>query len=296
MELAVHLRDVSQTKELGNISRHAKSLYDPASVNEEDWAKAPLPSLSRIYIGDEFCSHRLPLQSELYALYQFAQKEGLSVTLLIPVLTDAELERHSPVFDCLNDIDPRAEVVCNDWGSLCLLKELYPHFRLAAGRTLNKGFKDPRLLEPGHIASFSDETRALLRESTSDQAAFQEKLLHMGVSRLEKDLLPYGEHWSNGSEPKLNVSTYFPYGYITTGRVCLAASFTQPTEQKFTPPHRCARSCNGSAFELKGEASRFRIMLSGNTAFYLYDIDMIGSLLKTAGNGKVRLVYQGYAV
>jgi len=296
MELAVHLRGPEPQEDLSNLAQHLANYYDATLLSKENWFKNFPSTVNRIYIGDEFCSHRLPSLSELKALYQFAEKRGLGVTLLTPVLTDEGLSKHASLFDYLSERDPAAEVVVSDWGSLFFIKERYSHFQVAAGRLLNKGFKDPRLADPEKTASFSSEARALLYESTFDQRAFQEKLARLGIARIEKDLLPHGAFPGKDSSPPLKVSVYFPFGYITTGRVCWMASALQAVEEKFTPPRFCSRPCNDSTVELKGGAFALPLIQSGNTVFYRYRLSVVGSLFEAAQRKNVRLIYQGFAL
>ncbi|UCF56808.1 MAG: hypothetical protein JSW15_12185 [Deltaproteobacteria bacterium] len=295
MELAFHLRDPGQVEKLNEFPRHLLDFYDGVSLREKDWIEGIPQSLDRIYIGDEFCFNRLPSLGELDRLYQFAEKKGLGVTFLTPPLTDEGLERSTPLLDYLKERDPRTEVVVNDWGVLSFLNERYPLFQLAIGRLLNKGFKDPRLLDANEASLFSEETEELLNNSTFDSVDFQEKMLELKVTRLERDLLPYGEHKIE-SHPQLETSIYFPFGYITTGRVCWIASFKQSAKEKFAPLMRCARFCNALTLKLNSDKFSFQLFQGGNTVFYLYTPSMLDSLIKGAKRKNFRLVYQGLAI
>lgn len=295
MELALHLRSLAQEEALGSFPQHLATFYGSIFPGNERLGENIARSFARIYLGDEFCPHRLPSLSDLKAFYQCAEKKGVGVTLLTPVFTNEGWKWYTPIFEYLYSKDPMAEVVVNDWGTICFLKERYPHLQLAAGRLFNKGFKDPRLSWPDKTASFSGETKALLHGSTFDFRTVQEKMMALGVTRLERDLLPYGTLRVDTASP-LNQSIYFPFGYITTGRVCWIASFTQPAKQKFIPLHQCAQLCSMSVLELKSQDAAFPIIQSGNTIFYRYTPLMVASLFKTAKRKKVRLVYQGFAI
>ena len=295
MELACHIRDVGQLKKLDEIPGHLINLYGQNALGEEDRIEEIPGSFDRVYIGDEFCINRLPSLPELEVLYQFVEKKGLGVTFLTPYLTDEGLERCSPLFDYLKKRDPRAEVVVSDWGSLFFFREKYPLFQLAVGRLLDKGFKDPRLLDADKASLFSRETSDLLNKGTFDAIEFQEKMLKLGVSRVERDLFPYGGHDSKSSST-LKTSFYFPFGYITTGRVCWLASFRQPDNKKFAISKGCDRICNTLTLKLSTEKSSFQLIQGGNTVFYLYTQAMLGSLMERAKRENLRLVYQGVAL
>jgi hypothetical protein len=74
MELAVHIRRLEQKDEIRKVHEHVVSLYDGAAIDAGGWSNELPQSCNRIYIGDEFCSNRLPLLDELEALLQFAKE------------------------------------------------------------------------------------------------------------------------------------------------------------------------------------------------------------------------------
>jgi hypothetical protein len=197
--------------------------------------------------------------------------------------------------DVLKDRDPRAEVVVNDWGFLLYLKEKYPLFRLSVGRLLNKGFKDPRLMDSDKASKFSAETVELFSTCTFDSSEFLAKMRELNVTRLERDLLPYGE-----SEIRcrggLAASVYFPFGYITTGRVCWMKSFHGSAGRKYSISNGCHRSCNNISLKLSHANANMKLFQAGNTIFYLYAPSKLAALTKQARIQNLRLVYQGLMV
>ena len=290
MELAIHLRspEIGVEANLRPAQLAAKYL-EPFYGEDLHWM--PPPSLHRIYIGDEFCPHRLPGPAELEAYCTLSKALEVPLTLVSPVLTDDELDRCTPLFDALADRVPQAEVVVNDWGVLSLLRARYPSFRLAAGRVLNKGFKDPRLDLRNEALAADDALKQMIEGTTFTRTEFQSLAQRMGIERLETDLLPYGD-------PKIEAcpfqrSIYFPFGYITSGRICWIASFGQPASRKFVPLKSCRGPCRQLTLELHGSGFQFRVFQNGNTIFYLYTRAMMRDLLERASDGSIRLVLQG---
>lgn len=269
METALHLRHLDQ---------------------EEDWPgiSGSLMMFQRIYIGDEFCSNRLPSLTEMKHFSQFAQERNLGITLLTPVLTDDGIEKCSPLFDYLKKRHSEAEVVVNDLGVLFYLKREYPQFYLSAGRLFNKGVKDPRLPD-------SREAKELLSDSTFDQPCFQEKMAELSVTRLERDIMPYSNGIGKTPDFGLKTSVYFPFGYVTTGRICWTASFRQPSEQRFVPPGVCSMPCNTMTLKLEDRRFYLPVIQNGNTLFYVYTRAMLSSLMEEAEHKDLRLVWQGAA-
>lgn len=293
MSLACHIRHIGQLERLSEVPVHLMTFY--ATDGSEKAPRGTCASIgpcTRIYVGDEFCVARMPSLAALKRFAESASAMGLSLTLLTPVMTDVDIPRIVPLFDYLNACHPGAEVVFNDWGVMGLLRSGHPALTLAAGRLLNKGFKDPRL-KPGATAIEDDKAGPdeLLNGSTFDGRWIQDHLVALGIQRCEQDLLPFK------SDPTLKTSDletaiYFPFGYITSGRTCWIASFDQPANEQFIPPARCSRPCRHATLELKSDRFSFRIFQSGNTIFYLYPQKDLDRLLQTAAKNGTRLIYQ----
>jgi hypothetical protein len=295
MELAVHIRQPDQLNELDQIPDRVLDLYDDLEPEARDWVRSIPEQVDRVYVGDEFCVHRMPEPDVLEEITRWSGRKGWPVTLLTPPSTDEGLEICSRLFRLLEREIPGAEVVVNDWGSLCLLKEKYPSLPASAGRLLNKGFKDPRFACPGRTVEISEDVRELLNGCSFDTPSFQNKLREMAVRRVERDLLPYGEpDTKNRNGP--GTSVYFPFGYVSTGRVCWVASFKAIVARKFRPLDACHGPCNGLLLEMGGGHSDFRLFEGGNTVFYLYPPSLIGSFRTDTTYEEVRLVCQALAI
>ena len=297
MSLACHIRHLRQLERLAEVPEHLMSFYatdapGPTTRRPE----ALMEPCTRIYVGDEFCAARMPSLPVLKKLAEAASAMEIALTLLTPVMTDADIPGVTPLFAYLNECWPGAEVVFNDWGVMGWLTSDYPALKLSAGRVLNKGFKDPRLKpDPANAEEDRDGPDALLDWSTFDGQWIQDHLQALDISRWEKDLLPYQatDAWrSNGFQTTI----YFPFGYVTSGRTCWIASFDQPPGKQFIPPDRCSRPCHQAMLELKSDAFAFRIFQSGNTIFYLYPRQRLDRLLQMVPEQGARLVYQGFGI
>jgi len=291
MKLGIHIRNLDHATAICDLPEHLAMLY----AQKEDWSALVPPDSLRIYVGDEFCIHRLPRLNELDVLVQLAIEKQWAVTFLTPPLSDQGLENCARLFDYLQQTVPQTEVVVNDWGVLLFLKENYPSFRLSVGRLLNKGFKDPRQSDATSASRFSAETAALFNHSTFDFPRFQQTLLALDMRRIERDVLPY-EDIRMESLKGLSTSIYFPYGYITTGRICWIASFNEPERKKFSLSDGCQRRCNRMSLRLKHDRMPKPLYQSGNTVFYLYPPSKLRYLVSTANQNKIRLVYQGFVI
>lgn len=295
MELGIHLRDPVQVKDLCDLPGHLSILYGEKAVKGLDGGAWVDQRSIRFYIGDEFCSHRLPDPAELDTLCQLAKSENRGLTFLTPPLTDDGINRCRSLFDVFKDMDSGTEVVVNDWGVLLFLKEKYPSFQLSVGRLLNKGFKDPRLTNPDDALAFSAETAELFNTCTFDSVEFLAKMRQLNIKGLERDLFPFGEPEIK-RHGKLQTSIYFPFGYITTGRVCWMKSFHGPPESKFSISNGCRRTCQKMSLKLNHAKTDLQLFQTGNTIFYLYPPLKLAALVKHAKTHKLRLVYQGLMV
>jgi hypothetical protein len=292
MKLALHLRKIPEDHELPDISVHLRSCYDDAGADFQRVCDAVWP-VERLYAGDEFCPIRLPTPAELARFCRFSTDRNIGLTLLLPVLTDAGLDHCTALFERLEKHCPAAEVVANDIGTILFLRKHHPGFRVSMGRLFNKGFKDPRLSLKDMVVT--PEIKTLLSESTFDQAAFGEVMARLGVKGLERDLMPHGDGPAN-SATDYQTAYYFPFGYVTTGRVCRTATFGKKAGGDFEIVQKCAKPCNGLSFRLKNDAVSLDLIQAGNTVFYRYPLPRLMGLVDEAAAHHHRLIYQGFAI
>ncbi len=295
IEIAIHIRTIDRSEDFNRFFRHLKTFYGTASFGMHSMENDVSPNITRLYIGDEFCPHRLPDMDALHDFSRFAQDNRLALTMLTPPLSDREIERHFSLFDYLNKFHNNVEIVVNDMGVILFLKKGFPLLRLVAGRLLNKAFKDPRLTDAAGLSSYSEEAEILLNECTFDNEVFQNMMAGFDIWRMEQDLLPYGNAVVD-TISGMKRSVYFPFGYISSGRVCFSSTFNMPEASWFMPLDQCSRSCDLSALDLKNDNFAFQVIQSGNTVFYLYPKQRITDLFEKACQQEMRLVYQGFAI
>ena len=295
IEIAVHIRSIINDEQFERLFTHLKGFYDSDLFSKTNLEKHTSLNVTRLYVGDEFCPHRLPILKKLKEFSRFALEKQLSLTMLTPPMSDREIARHSNLFEYLNDNHDNKEVVANDIGVILYLKKKFPLLRLAAGRLLNKAFKDPRLMDAEGLSAHSKEAEILLNECTFDNEALQKMMTGLNVRRLEQDLLPYGDSTIQ-TISGICTSLYFPFGAITSGRICWISTFDQPEKFWFMPIDKCSRPCESLRLNLKNKNFAFQVVQGGNTIFYLYPLARLADLLDKADRQDIRLVYQGYAL
>ncbi len=243
-----------------------------------------------IYVGDEFCPARLPTHHELSGFLGFADKKGLSLTLLTPVLTDQAIVACTELFDCLYQWNPSAEVVVNDLGVLFYLKKNYPDFQLSMGRLFNKGFKDPRL--ESKEMGMSNKAKEFLNHCSFKGKGMQTLAENLDIHRFEQDLLPHADPETLGVAD-FKTSVYFPLGYVTTGRACFTAGLVNNPNARFKFNNGCSSPCTSHGLKLKHPDGALELFQNGNTIFYLYTLSMMKGIFKKARSHGFRMVYQG---
>lgn len=246
---------------------------------------------TRIAYGTEFCEHLLPTAEALKAIIA----ASIPLTFLTPYVSDEGIVRLRRLFPLLSD----SEVVFNDWGVLRLLRTEFPRLTPVQGRLLNKSLRDPRIMPVYAETSASEHLSALrvLQSSNLDNATYLALLDRHGVHSVELDNLPQGNDLGFASLG-VRVSVYLPFGFISTGRVCMAAGLHYPPREKFQPAAPCRYECQTHQLEYTYTNSPFgkrgqKFWLKGNTYFYRHTPAMLESLAQEASRGHIaRMVYQ----
>jgi hypothetical protein len=288
MSFGYHITNGDDLRETPPPSVDLATLYTQAEAPFYNWAN-PLPlRWERIYFGDEFCIKRLPDLARMAEILSLCRRLAVHPTLLTPSLSDFGLDTITPLLNLLAAEAPTAEVVANDWGMVLFLKKNYPSLHISIVRLLNKGFKDPRIPEAdiGTVTS-----NLMFQVSSFDFSAFHRKARSFGVTRLERDLLPYATELPPIT-PEMETSIYFPFGFITTGRVCRISTLTGSETDHFAVTDRCAMACETISFKKGRTRAPLTLIEAGNTIYYLYPPDRCEALLNWATAGKGRLVFQ----
>lgn len=252
---------------------------------------------TRCAFGTEFCENLLPDRTALEVTRRAALDRGLQFTLLTPYVSDAGIAKLRELFRVLDG----DEVVFNDWGVLNILRCEFPGLRPVHGRLLNKSLRDPRVM--GAYASAPVDgaaqaaTLAALQRSNLDNESYTRLLTRLGVGMVELDNLPQGMDLSFAANG-LGVAVYFPFGFISTSRVCMAAGLHYRKADKFQPGAPCRHECQTHLVEYTYTNSPFsnrdqKFYLKGNTYFYAHTEPMLEALLEQARGGRIsRLVFQ----
>lgn len=260
---------------------HRANLVAAAYQNMCDMlAKSGVHRFTYLYFGAEFCEYLIPSQQDLEQYVEICRANDLRPVFVTPVVTDRGLDRLWECFDHLDASGIPYAVVVNDLGVLQMLCSRSPVPELIAGRILDKTSHDCRISENemGSYYSASGMRYASEPGILSDHSTGV--LSPLGISRYEFDLPKTGldlKHSGSG------LSLYWPFHYLTTGRVCMFRALGKTGKERFLVGQRsCGGSCkalelemrkpiNGYSFEHGVRKNNQYLFQKGNTIFYLYE-------------------------
>ena len=250
---------------------------------------------TRCYFGNEFCEHLIPSTNSLQSALAAAQAKNLSFTFLTPYVSNEGLQALRPLLTML--APHNAEVVFNDWGVLNLLRREFPTLVPVQGRLLNKSLRDPRVTTMYATAPAPTAAITALQQSNLDNESYTNLLTRFGVNTIEMDNLPQGNDLSF-AQRGVQIGAYFPFGFISTSRVCMAAGLHHHKSEKFQPGAPCRHECQSHLLEYSYTNSPFgnrdqKFYLKGNSYFYTHTEAMLRALFAQAQSGQIaRLIFQ----
>lgn len=241
---------------------------------------------TRMYFGEEFCERAIPSFQDVQKASEVALNYGLEFTLVTPYVTERGLGRLRKIFSGLLELGRQCEVIINDWGVLHLLSREYPDFIPVIGRQLNKAWRDPRCKNSAiPLTSLESEVmKNILKEKQAN--------------RIELDIPPQG--LENLAIEDYELSLYFPYSIITSGRMCLIGSWGYDKSDKFKANNQsCHLQCRRFWLELTDKSklipksNDWKIVQKGNAIFCVLKEDFLkNNLIIAMENGVDRLIFQ----
>ncbi len=303
MEWAIHVGQGSLAEHWDELLSEPRRWCEPAlrelqaAVVELIWGSAGRVRPRRAYVGNEFCQNLVPSLESFTRVCSTLWERDLAITFLTPPVTDEGLEKLHPLFAWLARQEHSVEVVFNDWGTLGVLRREFAELRPVQGRLLNKLLRDPRVTPLYNSPDSPQGVRAAMQQTNSGTHSLQRLLARYGVETVEQDILLQGLDADFHRLP-FDVAFYFPYGFVTTGRLCMIGSLHLEGCERFQPNLRCQHECQlymsehkflGTTLPTRGTAFFQR----GNTFFYSPDAQLLGSFLGRAeAMGVGRLVYE----
>jgi hypothetical protein len=196
-------------------------------------------SVSRVYLGSEFCPFLAPTQRELDRALDAAAAHGLRVTVVLAPVRQTAARDAAARLRRLARRRPGLEVAANDWGTLAGLHGL--GLVPVLGRLLFRMKRLPRFSVQTRPQPATPRWRAVLaaqmRELSLCPAGipwFARLLRRTRVGRLEAEMVPQGIRLPGRAAVKL--SLHLPWTYVTGGGACPAACRGGWIEPRFPYP------------------------------------------------------------
>ena len=235
---------------------------DPRVACTASWREILPPGpLRAIYFGSEFCEFLLPDAAQVTRYCAHARDAGVEAVLLTPVATPGGLVRIKQLLSDLAAAGDAPAIVFNDWGVATLLRELFPALQMRAGRLINRGIRDPRLMTMEPVSkNIPGERGKRLRAL----------LIHFGVAALETDPDLEGGYLGDGAEGMQRV-LHLPYAFAASSRNCLIkADSTLTIDECFTKGlnSTCSGICRGAAHRIERSDTPLPLWRAGNTVFF----------------------------
>jgi len=238
---------------------------------------------THFYLGSEFCEHLLPSPRIVETGLRQAREHGLRFSLLTPVASPQVIRDLAVLLPLL---PKEAEVVVNDWGVACLVRETHPSLRLVAGRILCRMIKDPRLPNSGWAVQCGFDFEPL--QSLFERAGFQ----HMEIDT------PIFADADMFSRLPMRKSVHLPYFFVAKGRMCRIGALGQSGPERFAVGRKCRKECLAVSARIERSAGQdhWESWQIGNTIFGRHSPEMVDAVMSAVEKGQIdRLVVPGNA-
>jgi len=220
---------------------------------------------SRIYFGNEFCQRLIPSARDLEQVVDFVLENNLHFTFTTPYVTEEGLKTLDRLLREIQMGKPGSEVVFNDWGVLQILNERYDSLEPVMGRLLSKMKRGPRLINL--VGILPQATIDYFTTCSLSVAPYRKFLTENRIKRVELDNLLQGMKLDL-SDWDISASIYLPYVYVTTSRLCLAASCDEQGKEDEIGIFPCKKECQQYTFLLTHPAMPVALIRKGNTVFF----------------------------
>ncbi len=283
MELAVLIPNVEKlnyVEEWYNLSPKGRvqSLFDLINNrNRQMVVKAlrkshPDIALTHVYFGNEFCQNLIPRLSHVETAFTQTMEKGLKFCLVTPYSTIEGINRLKPLLNYLDQQDQKSDIIVNDIGILRMIHQDYRNLTPVLGRIMDKLDREPR----NKTSCDKEVDNRLITKAEKEVIygvpAYRDFLKKSGVKCVEFDNVASSQ-LIDFTQLKFKVSVYLPYGFVTTGRVCMIGSLHQPGTKKFSVSGKCRKECRHyhALIYNQGLPKEKKLISKGNAVFATND-------------------------
>lgn len=253
----------------------------------ESWTESN-NQISLLYYGNEFCEYCLPTCDDLSKAISKCLEDGMKFVFVTPPVSDWGIKKVRGALEYLTQNGINAEVVVNDVGVLELIDQEFPNIQVIIGRVFDKLSHDSRICTEDMKEYYGTPGLNFARTPGILSNMAKQAFERFCIKRYEFDLPKVGIDLPNEG----NFSLYWPYHYLTTGRVCMMRANYKKGKDKFTIGKTgCPRICKEIQVEMRKPVNGFRIsngkkitdvylFQRGNTIFYLYEEEDFSNVAK----------------
>ena len=241
-----------------------------------------------LYYGSEFCENLLPDWDSILEILKLCDKEKLELVFVTPMVSDFGIKKIDILIDRILSFRKQISVVVNDYGVLELIKsKCNDNIKCIAGRVLDKTSHDSRADSRSIEDYYGKNGIRFAKTPGIISKASMRVLGKYGIDRFEFDMPKTGLDFG---DEVINCSVYWPFNYITTGRICLFKMLFNYQQDKFLVDSCCQRECKEYYLQLRKPLNGFYVencskitdtfmYQKGNTIYYIipYINDVITS-------------------
>ena len=225
-------------------------------------------TIDRIYFGSEFCEWILPSDNDFSKVIDYCCTHGLKITLLLPPLSEKMLYRLDNLIRIIHKAPAavQCEVACNDIGAIHYLHTCDPSIVLLRGRLFQKRIYDPRV----DVASFNRKltTEGKLVYYDSAISLYEVNVLErMNIRRIELDT--HIDYLHAESIVGFKHSCYLPFGFFTTGHMCMFQNYLLTSNEKFDlKKSSCSKHCKQYYHTMSKRITESQSFITSNLMFF----------------------------
>ncbi|MBN2522073.1 MAG: hypothetical protein JXB24_02315 [Bacteroidales bacterium] len=255
--------------------------------------------IERIYYGQETCENLIPTIDNVQKALEYCIEKGYGFTFVTPYVAPKGIREVRKILEFLKGCDEEIEVVFNDFGILELLYNEFSGLKPVLGRLLTKMKRDPRFSLSGYdmadtglknVSKVKKNQLVALQSSGIDLSQYRQLLKEKNIERIGLDSLPQGINTGSIKKWNFKVDIYWPWTYITSGRNCAIAAYTQPGKSFHPTDEPCMFQCKSYEYTFSSDKQMLNSVQQGN-AIWMNSESLWNKIIQSGPN---RLIYEPY--
>ena len=197
-----------------------------------------------------------------------SMEKKLDFVMVTPFVDEIGLKKIDRILKSFSGLGMFPEIIFNDWGVFNLIRNKYSEFKkLSMGRLLNRMKRDPRI--KFLKTNIPDYVKDHLKDSSLSIDWYKKFIIKNNITRIELDNLTQGIASDfSGKYFIKNISLYYPFGYLTTTRLCRFNYDRKKESPGFRINTDCKRYCKDMYAEVRYKGlEKEKIYVKGNTFF-----------------------------